>query len=407
MTMDFATRRPARDLRRRVAAAAASRIADALGAAMRGGERTAKTWRGDAAPAAPRMDIPGAAAGPEGSAIVRPGASPADRLAAPGPGFRSARRSALLAAALATLCLAAAPGASRGQEGGAQPASGAAAAQTPALAQTSAPAQTSARTRGDALERIAARGAIRFGFRTDAPPFSYHDAAGAPQGLAVELCAALAPAIAEAAGLNDSATQWVPVTSQTRFAAIRSEAVDMLCGPTTQTIGRRATLDFSIPYFIAGAGVVFRKGGAESLGDLTDEPVGVLAGTTTEKLAPKLLKKHGAASPVAPFASHVDGLLALQEGKIEAYFGDQSILYYQLGRNPPKTPLIVSEEQHSFEPYALTFKRGETRLRLIVDRGLSRIYATDEIIDFIRTTMGEVKLSPLTEAVYDVVAVPE
>ena len=405
MTKDLATRRPARDLRRRVAAAA-SRIAGALGAAMRGAERTARTWRRNAASApgmAPGMEMPGAAARPMGSATLRPGASAAARLAAPRPGLRTARRSAPLGAALAALGLAAAPGAAWGQEGAAQADSAAVAAQPSAAVA----AQPSAQTQGDALDRIAARGAIRFGFRTDAPPFSYHDAAGAPQGLAVELCAALAPAIAEAAGLNDPATQWVPVTSQTRFTAIRSDAVDMLCGPTTQTLGRRATLDFSIPYFIAGAGVVFRKGGAESLDDLTDEPVGVLAGTTTEKLAPKLLKKHGAASPVAPFASHVDGLLALQEGKIEAYFGDQSILYYQLGRNPPKTPLIVSEEQHSFEPYALTFKRGETRLRLIVDRGLSRIYATDEIIDFIRTTMGEVKLSPLTEAVYDVVAVPE
>lgn len=261
--------------------------------------------------------------------------------------------------------------------------------------------------RADALDRIDATGAIRLGYRLDAPPFSYRDEGGAPAGLAVALCAALARHVAEMQGRADLAVDWVAVTAQTRFDAIESGRVDMHCGPTTQTIARRASLDFSIPYFIAGAGVVFRKGGAERLSDLTDEPVGVLAGTTTEALAPDLLGRHGAASPVVTFPSHVDGLAALQNGEIEAYIGDQSILYYQLGRMPPLAPLVVAPELYSFEPYALTMARGETRLRLLVDQGLSRIYRSGEIFDHIRAAMGRLNLTPLTEAVYEVVAIPE
>ncbi|MGG7568510.1 amino acid ABC transporter substrate-binding protein [Rhodovulum sp. DZ06] len=261
--------------------------------------------------------------------------------------------------------------------------------------------------RADALEAIAERGVLTLGYRLDAPPFSYRDEGGAPEGLAVALCAALASHIGEALGVPDLKVEWKPVTSQTRFPAVRDGEVDLHCGPTTQTIARRETLDFSIPYFIAGAGVVFRKGGAESLSDLTSEPVGVLAGTTTEALAPELLRKHGATSPVAPFPSHVHGLAALQAGEIEAYIGDQSILYYQLGRMAPLAPLHVAPDLYSFEPYALTMKRGETGLRLLVDQGLSRIYRSGEIYDHIRSAMGRVNLSPLTEAVYEVVAIPE
>jgi polar amino acid transport system substrate-binding protein/glutamate/aspartate transport system substrate-binding protein len=258
----------------------------------------------------------------------------------------------------------------------------------------------------DAVARIAAAGAIDLGYRLDAPPFSYRDESGAPAGLAVALCAALVEDIAQALG-RPITPVWTAVTAQTRFDAIRGNDIDLLCGPTTQTISRRETLDFSIPYFIAGAGVVFRKGGAESLSDLTQEPVGVLAGTTTEALAPDLLGRHGAASRIVTFPSHVDGLGALQNGEIEAYIGDQSILYYQLGRTPPLAPLIVSPELYSFEPYALTMARGEMRLRLMVDQGLSRIYRSGAIYDHIRATMGRVNLSALTEAVYEVVAIPD
>jgi polar amino acid transport system substrate-binding protein/glutamate/aspartate transport system substrate-binding protein len=261
--------------------------------------------------------------------------------------------------------------------------------------------------RADVIDRIMTSGVIRMGYRLDAPPFSYRSEAGAPAGLAVALCAALVRNIAEATGRDDLTVTWEPVTAQTRFAAIQSARVDLHCGPTTQTIARRATLDFSISYFIAGAGVVFRKGGAETLSDLTNEPVGVLAGTTTEALAPDLLRRNGSSAPVVTFPSHVDGMAALQNGEIEAYIGDQSILHYQLGRMPPLAPLVVTPELFSFEPYALTMARGETRLRLLVDQGLSQIYRSGEIYDHIRGAMGRVNLTALTEAVYEVVAIPE
>ncbi len=259
----------------------------------------------------------------------------------------------------------------------------------------------------DALDLIKATGTIRLGYRLDAPPFSYRDPEGAPEGLAVALCEDIAAHVGARMGLPDLKRAWVPVTSKTRFNAIHAQKIDLLCGPTTQTLGRRETMDFSIPYFIDGAGVVFRRGGAETLEALSVEPVGVLAGTTTEKLVPKLLEKAGVAPPLKSYESHVDGLSALASGEIEAYFGDQSILYYQLGRMQPTVPLVIAPNQLSFEPYALAMRRGESRLRLLVDEGLSRIYREGTIYDRIRAALGRVSLSPLAEAVYGVVAIPD
>jgi polar amino acid transport system substrate-binding protein/glutamate/aspartate transport system substrate-binding protein len=260
--------------------------------------------------------------------------------------------------------------------------------------------------RADSLDLVKATGSIKLGYRLDAPPFSYRNEADEPAGLTVALCGRVADHVGAALGLPELRRVWVPVSSQTRFTAIRGQKIDLLCGPTTQTIQRRDEMDFSIPYFIDGAGAVFRRGGAERLSDLTTEPVGVLAGTTTERLAPKLLERVGATSEMRTFGSHGDGLQALQNGEIEAYFGDQSILFYQLGLMRPAVPLVMSEQQFSFEPYALAMRRGEHQLRIYVDDALSRIYESGEVFKIIQATMGQISLSKLTEAVYEVVTIP-
>ncbi|MEM1315223.1 MAG: amino acid ABC transporter substrate-binding protein [Pseudomonadota bacterium] len=293
-------------------------------------------------------------------------------------GLRAAQRLKSLAAALALL----------------------AAAPLPAAAQTAAA--------DDAIERIARRSAIVMGFRSDAPPFSYMAESGAPLGLAVRLCASVAPEISRQAGAAGALPViWVPVTSTTRFEALAERRIDVLCGPTTQTLTRRETLDFSIPYFVESAGIVFRKGGPERLQDLTDEPVGVLDGTTTEAVARRVLAELAPQAQLRLFDSHVEGLDAMQQGLIEAYMGDQSIVIYQLGRLRPSVMPVISRRKFSREPYALTVARGESGLRLALDRGLSRLYQSGEIYDLIRESLGRVNLDPETEAIYDVVAIPE
>ncbi|QIE55202.1 amino acid ABC transporter substrate-binding protein [Pikeienuella piscinae] len=260
----------------------------------------------------------------------------------------------------------------------------------------------------DVMERVRSSGEIRLGHRADAPPFSFTDDDGAPAGLAVALCARAAEAVRRALGLDALRVRNVAVTAANRFEALTEGRIDLLCGPTTQTLARRQTLDFSIPYFIDGASVVFRAGPGAEIGALSGAPVGVLAGTTTEALLPGLLTAHGAvgATPIS-YRTHVEGLEALAMGEIAAYFGDQAILRYQLGRMRPAVPLQFAEEQFSFEPYALTMRRGETALRLEVDRALSETFESGAIYEMIEASLGEVTLSEIALAVFQVVTLPD
>ncbi len=259
----------------------------------------------------------------------------------------------------------------------------------------------------DVLTEIAQRGTIRFGYRGDAPPFSYNSVMGQPTGLAVALCREAATSIAHQLDLPKLDTEWVEVNARTRFPALLEDRVDIHCGPASSTLGRRKTLDFSILYFVDGADAVIRPGEYETIFEIDGGTVGVLGGTTTEPLVRDLIQRNGILARVQTVKTHSDGLTALISRDIDAYFGDSAILRFQLRRLGFDDRGELLGETFSFEPYALVMKRGETRLRLAIDRALSETYDNGKIYNLILDELGEYDISAQARAVYGIVGLPE
>lgn len=260
----------------------------------------------------------------------------------------------------------------------------------------------------DVLNEIAQRGTIRIGFRGDAPPFSYKSVTGEPAGLAVALCRATVRSIQRQLDLPRLDIEYVEVNARSRFPALLEGRTDLHCGPASATLSRRATLDFSLLYFVDGADVAIRPGEYESIFDIADGKVGVLAGTTTETMVRDLIQRNGLHARIRTFPTHSVGLTALTAREIDAYFGDSAILRFQIRRLgfDHRTELIGGQT-FSFEPYALVMKRGETRLRLAVDRALSETYGNGLIYNLILNELGDYRISPSVEAVYRIVGLPE
>jgi polar amino acid transport system substrate-binding protein/glutamate/aspartate transport system substrate-binding protein len=259
----------------------------------------------------------------------------------------------------------------------------------------------------DVLNDIAQRGTIRIGYRGDAPPFSYKSMDGDPTGLAVALCQQAARSIQRQFDLPRLDIEYVEVNARSRFPALLEDRVDLHCGPASATLSRRKTLDFSLLYFVDGASVVIRPGEYESIFDIADGKVGVLGGTTTEKLVRDLIQRNGLHARIQTFQTHSDGLTSLSNGGVDAYFGDSAILRFQIRRLGFDHRAELMGDTFSFEPYALVMKRGETRFRLAVDRALSEAYDNGLIYNLILNELGDYKISPQVEAVYGIVGLPE
>jgi ABC-type amino acid transport substrate-binding protein len=258
------------------------------------------------------------------------------------------------------------------------------------------------------VDRIKQEQAIRIAYREDAPPFSYKDKIGEPTGLMVDLCKEVAKKLAEQFDLQSLKVTYVPVTAADRFDAITQQKADLLCEPTSATLSRREQVDFSIATFVDGAGLLVRANGPKDLRAMAGQKIGVLAGTTTEEALRNTLNDAGIAADVVAAKTHGEGLSMLDDGKISAYFADRAILL-TLGRES-KAPdkLRLADEYLTIEPYALALPRGDSDFRLAVDRALSHIYRSGEIVAiFERTFGGKSKPSQILQTLYLISALPD
>lgn len=233
----------------------------------------------------------------------------------------------------------------------------------------------------ETLDRIKAIGKLNIGYRVDAVPFSYKDASGQPAGYMVDLCRLVAEGIKRRMKLAKLDIEYVPVTTEDRFEAIRSKKIDLLCGATTVTLSRRRRVDFSVLTFFTGASVMIRADGPASFNELDGGTIAVRAGTTTERALEATLKEQGLTAKIVAVEDHANGVALVEGGKADAYFADRAILLWLVARSKNKENLAVAQNIFGPEPYAIAMPRGDWRLRLMVDRQLSAIYRSKAIVE--------------------------
>lgn len=259
----------------------------------------------------------------------------------------------------------------------------------------------------DALDRILERGVVKLGIRSAAPPFAYLNDQGQPAGLAVRLCDAVVKLIGEHNNTK-LGTDYTSLDAKGRFPALINGDTDIHCGPASATLSRRESLDFSLIYFVDGAAAAVRpEGDFSTIFETDGGTFGVLAGTTTDGVVKDLIQRNNLNVEIKGFDSHGAGLSELAVGEIDVYFGDQAILFFQIESQDLIGKVNVIEDVLSFEPYALVMKRGEHRLRLAVDRALSRIYDSGLIYQMILQELGDYPLSTEAKTLYLVVGLPE
>jgi polar amino acid transport system substrate-binding protein len=252
------------------------------------------------------------------------------------------------------------------------------------------------------LDRIRETGVFRIGYRADARPYSYQDRNAQPSGYIVDLCTEIATAL----GPNIQ-PQYVRVPPDRRFEAVRDGHIDILCDSSSVTMPRREMVDFSLPTFIEGAGVISRTGKpVGSFEDLGSKRVGVLAGSTSEAILRKSLDELKLKAEVIPAADYRSGLDLLTDGKIDAYFGDRGIIAAML-REGGWPGFAMSHQYFSYETYALALARDDGALRLLVDRTLTRLYRTGKIDAILQKTFGQSPADEMLKAMIIMNSLPD
>jgi ABC-type amino acid transport substrate-binding protein len=230
------------------------------------------------------------------------------------------------------------------------------------------------------LDRIRTSGTIQFGYREGVPPFAYKDRDGQVRGYSVELCTRVAAALQDALKLPALKVEWVPVTAETRLAAVAGGRVDVECGTTTMTLSRMEQVDFSVPIFADGGSVLVRANSKLTrMTDLKGRKLAVIAGTTTEHALAAHLTLLEAPATLVPVKDSAEGMALLTGAKVDGFAGDRIVLTQLRQRTAKPQDLAFVVTDFSFEPYALVVRRDDPDFRLAVNRALVGLYRSGEI----------------------------
>jgi putrescine:ornithine antiporter len=266
------------------------------------------------------------------------------------------------------------------------------------------------------LDRIRATGKLTIGYRADARPFSYTGPAGAPDGYSIALCGRIVDALKAEPGLGELAAEYVAVTSEDRFRAVKEGRIDLLCGEATITLARRRDVAFSIPIFPSGIGALLRADaptrlrevleGREppyrprwraTLGQILEKRIySAVRGTTAADWLGERTVALQIIAEIAPVESYDAGIERVLSRRSDVFFGDRPILLDAAKRSPSAEDLVVLDRLFTYEPLALALPRGDEDFRLLVDHALSAIYRSGEIGDLYASWFGEPDEAALT-----------
>jgi polar amino acid transport system substrate-binding protein len=114
----------------------------------------------------------------------------------------------------------------------------------------------------------------------------------------------------------------------------------------------------------------------------------VRADTTTDTILREAHSIEPSRTRIADFDTHENGLKALEQHKIDAYFGDRVLLMSLATRAHNPSSLEVGDRLFTHEPYAIALRRDDADFRLLVDRALTDFYVSDDFMPLLKTYFG-------------------
>lgn len=196
-------------------------------------------------------------------------------------------------------------------------------------------------------------------------PFEWVDPNGEIVGFDIEVL----KAIAEEEGINlqFENTAWDGI-----FLTLDNGDRDMLISAITITDDRKATMDFTEPYFEATQLIAVPEGSdVTKFADLKGKKVAVQTGTTGDIIVSELL---GATSQdIYRFESTPLALQEMVNQGVDAVVADNVVVLEYIKNNPDKNFTSISDDSFPKEFYGMAVKKGNQELLDILNNGLQTI----------------------------------
>jgi ABC-type amino acid transport substrate-binding protein len=242
------------------------------------------------------------------------------------------------------------------------------------------------------LKKVRDTGVVILGYRESSIPFSYLNERGRPIGYSIDLGRAIAQSIADELGrpladpnVNEAddnmvTIKFVPVTSDTRMAAVTTGQVDLECGSTTNNIERQKTVAFSPVMFVSGTKLMVKKGAPiQSFHDLVGKTVVVTAGTTNEQTMHNLVQQFGLQLNLVTARDHEESYQQVATGNADAFAGDDVLLFGLIAKHHSEDQLVIVGDFLSYDPYSIMYRKDDPPLTAVVNATFQQLAQSGEL----------------------------
>ena len=209
------------------------------------------------------------------------------------------------------------------------------------------------------LEAVRARGELLCGIAGTVAGFSLPDSQGVMRGLDADSCRAVAAAVSG----NPDKVKFVPTTTQNRFTALQSGAIDMLSRSTTWTLAREASLGLQFAWvnYYDGTGFMVKKAsGVKAAKELDGATVCVAPGSTTELADADFFRLNNMRFTPILIQDLTELRGAFLSGRCDAYSTDASALAtFRYSQGDKAEDFVLLPDIISKEPLGEMVRKGD------------------------------------------------
>lgn len=230
------------------------------------------------------------------------------------------------------------------------------------------------------LAKIRSTGTVTLGYRDASIPFSYLGPDRTPIGYSIDICLAIVEEIKVELGDDRIKVKYFPVNPVTRIPLVVDGTVDLECGSTTSNTERQKEVAFSPIFFVSGTKVMVKRGAPyRSYRDLAGRSVAITEGTTNEAAIKSINAREKLGIRTVAFRDHDQSFAALAAGKVDAWAGDDVLLYAQAAESGHPRDYAVLPDYLSYDPYGIMFARNDAALAAVVKRTFEDLAETREL----------------------------
>jgi len=228
------------------------------------------------------------------------------------------------------------------------------------------------------LDDVKAKGFVQVGVNGDLFGFGKPDEKGVWKGLDVDTGRAIAAAVF---GDADK-IKYTPLTAVTRFTALQSGEIDVLCRNATRTLSRETALglNFAQVNYYDGQGFLIPKSlGVKSAKELDGAAVCVLPGTTTELNVADYFRANGMKMKPVVIENTAELAKTFFAGRCDCLTSDASQLAGTRAVAPNPDDYIILPEIISKEPLAPAVRHGDDQWYDIVNFSVLAMINAEEL----------------------------